>query len=219
MARSPRLASVFDSVGFKVAAEDSRPWRYRSYVMRKFPVKRDDQQGGFRDYGRLGTRDWALYAGSLAHRDRLIPDIGPEKSRINKGLASHTIRTRTTCLRLQSYDRTESGNQQRKVSGSCDQRTVAGAVTWTTMRSVSGAGEGQTANLHPENRDNATMNRSESKDERRKEDAMDDSWSAPYAIYTLGRVVRNLIWWMILRPAMLVAYVHVEGCKRQWTID
>ena len=48
---------------------------------------------------------------------------------------------------------------------------------------------------------------------------MDDSWSAPYAIYTLGRVVRNVIWWMILRPAMLVAFVHVEGCKRQWTID
>lgn len=56
------------------------------------------------------------------------------------------------------------------------------------MRSVSGAGKGQTASLHPESRDDTTMNMSESEDERRKGGAMDNSWSAPYAIYTLGRV-------------------------------
>lgn len=66
--------------------------------------------------------------------------------------------------------------------------TVTGAVTWTMMRSVPGAEKGQTADLHPESRDNTTMNTSESKDERRKGGDTDDSWSTLYAVRDCGRV-------------------------------
>jgi hypothetical protein len=56
------------------------------------------------------------------------------------------------------------------------------------MRSISGAGKGHTANLHPESRDDPTMNMSESKHERRKGGDTDDSWSTLYAVRDCGRV-------------------------------